>query len=161
MTKAARAKARTRRSSTGYAADADGGFHKEVICRAIMSIEGEELGPGSVNIISEILNVGPCGNDSRVLLLIDSGACLSVCPCDWCYWLPIRAATNCTQTVTATGKPLTFYGVRTVPCATDAQLSLDFFVADVAQPILAVADLQKKIVPDFGEHLALLYSGAR
>ena len=71
-----------------------------------------------------------------------------------------RAATNCPQASTATGKPLTFYRVRTVPCATwaDAQLSLDFFVADVTQPILAVADLQqKKIVPEFGEHPALLY----
>ena len=39
---------------------------------------------------------------------------------------------------------------------------MDFFVADVTQPIVAVADLQqKKIVPDFGEHPALLYCGAR
>ena len=66
--------------------------HKEVTCREVMSIEGEELGPGSVNIMSEVLNVGSCGSDSGVLLLIDSGACLSVCPRDWCYVLAADAS---------------------------------------------------------------------
>ena len=61
--------------------------HKEVTFRAVMSIESEELGRDFVNIMSKVLNVGPCGSNSRVLLLIDSGACLCVCPRDWCYVL--------------------------------------------------------------------------
>ena len=117
-----------------------------------------------MNIISKVHNVDPRNSDSRMLLLIDSGACLSVCPRAWCSWLPTRPTMNTPQAVTATGKPLVFYGIRTVPRATwaNVQLNLEFYVADVTQPIVAVADLQaKEILPDFGEHPALIYGEER
>eukprot|EP00972_Heterocapsa_arctica_P002296 332227-Heterocapsa_arctica.AAC.1 len=55
--------------------------------------------------------------NSGTLLLVDSGACMSTCPREWCEWAPVRDG-DLPNAVTATGSALTIYGMRRLRCTT-------------------------------------------
>eukprot|EP00972_Heterocapsa_arctica_P049293 7255534-Heterocapsa_arctica.AAC.1 len=64
--------------------------------------------------MAEVFSVDKLSSDGGVLLMIDSGACMSTCPKAWCSWSPILPLTDAPSAVTATGSPLTVYGARRV-----------------------------------------------
>eukprot|EP00972_Heterocapsa_arctica_P104242 15363571-Heterocapsa_arctica.AAC.1 len=93
----------------------------------------------SVNCMAEILSVEKVNGEAGVLLMIDSGACVSTCPKTWCEWLELKAISETPRAVTATGSPLVIYGTRTIRCTTwhGGEFELDFVVSDVTRPIVA------------------------
>ena len=107
----------------------------------------------SVNIMGEVLSVGDHSllNQDKVLLMIDSGACMSTCPRSWCPWSPTEPIGIAPKAVTATGAPLTVYGLRRVHCRSGSiEFELNFILSDVTRPIVSVNDLLKEgLVPCF------------
>eukprot|EP00972_Heterocapsa_arctica_P093511 13792810-Heterocapsa_arctica.AAC.1 len=92
-----------------------------------MSIEDGDVAP-SVSTMAEILSVDSTNSSAGVLLMIDSGACMSTCPRDWCLWLPTRTIADTPKAVTATGSPLVVYGLRRVRCRSwnNVEFELEF-----------------------------------
>eukprot|EP00972_Heterocapsa_arctica_P032364 4770603-Heterocapsa_arctica.AAC.1 len=91
----------------------------------------------SVNTMAAVLSLEKVSSDAGVLLMIDSGACMSTCPRTWCSWSPIQPLVNTPRAVTATGSPLTVYGARRVRCRSwhGLEFELEFVVSDVTRPI--------------------------
>jgi hypothetical protein len=114
--------------------------------------------------LNEVFELSLSEKNAGVLVLVDSGACMSVCPKAWCSWAGSAACSTIPRAVTATGTPLVTYGVRTVRCTTwhGIQLKLPFVVSDVTRPIVAVADLLKQdIIPCFDPPVRLEQAGRR
>ncbi len=102
--------------------------------------------------LKEVMLVSEDQKHEGVLILVDSGACMSTCPRAWCSWAGTKLDDKIPRAVTATGSALVTYGVRTVRCTTwhGIQLDLRFVVSDVTRPIVAVADwLKQGITPRF------------
>ena len=109
--------------------------------------------PPSVNIMGEVLSVGdhsPLSQD-KVLLMIDSGACMSTCPRSWCPWSSMEPIGTVPKAVTAIGAPLNVYGLRRVHCRSgNIEFELNFILSDITRPIVSVNDLLKEgLVPWF------------
>ena len=105
-----------------------------------------------------------------MLLLIDSGACLSVCLCNWRSWLPMRVAADASRDELFAGSDgyeqaalllrrpdgaVCHVGGRSAELG---RLRHGRGPADLGRGRLTA----EKIVPDFGEHLRCsMYCGAR
>eukprot|EP00972_Heterocapsa_arctica_P009482 1396080-Heterocapsa_arctica.AAC.1 len=68
-------------------------------------------GPERVNCMAEVIMSNALTPDNGMLLLVDSGACISTCPKAWCDWAPLRPG-ELPHAVTATGAALKMYGTR-------------------------------------------------
>eukprot|EP00972_Heterocapsa_arctica_P100538 14822947-Heterocapsa_arctica.AAC.1 len=49
-----------------------------------------EVSAESVNCMGEIMCVEKVNGDAGVLLMVDSGACMSTCPRTWCDWAEVK-----------------------------------------------------------------------
>eukprot|EP00972_Heterocapsa_arctica_P010416 1533117-Heterocapsa_arctica.AAC.1 len=106
----------------------------------------------SVNCMAEILSIEKVSSDAGVLLMVDSGACMSTCPRTWCDRSALKMDGKAPRAVTATGSPLVIYGTSAIRCTTwhGVEFELDFVVSDVTRPIVAVSDLLLQgIIPRF------------
>eukprot|EP00972_Heterocapsa_arctica_P003547 527002-Heterocapsa_arctica.AAC.1 len=84
--------------------------HRAATCKVVMALEASAQ---SVNCMGEIMSVEKVNGDAGVLLMVDSGACMSTCPRSWCDWAKVKMDDKIRRAVTATGSPLVIYGVRT------------------------------------------------
>eukprot|EP00972_Heterocapsa_arctica_P070629 10434192-Heterocapsa_arctica.AAC.1 len=120
--------------------------------------------------MAEMISVDAVNSDAGVLLMIDSGACMSTCPRLWCSWSPTKPITDTPKAVTATGSPLTVYGVRRARCRSwhGLEFELEFIVSNVTRPIVAMCSfLELGLVPRFespsclvkGERMPLIAAG--
>eukprot|EP00972_Heterocapsa_arctica_P025606 3767992-Heterocapsa_arctica.AAC.1 len=131
-------------------------------CRAVMAVEDE--GVLNIDVMAEVIDVKALTTDNGMLLLVDSGACISTCPRNWCDWAPTSSSNALPHAVTATGKALQMYGLRRVRCTTwdNESFDLTFVVSDVNRPIVAVRDLlDQGFVPDFRHPAGLVRFGRR
>eukprot|EP00972_Heterocapsa_arctica_P061912 9126583-Heterocapsa_arctica.AAC.1 len=62
-------------------------------------------GPEGVSCMAEVLEVHALTPNNGLLLLVDSGACISTCPREWCDWAPLWQG-PLPKAVTATGAAL-------------------------------------------------------
>eukprot|EP00972_Heterocapsa_arctica_P041161 6067454-Heterocapsa_arctica.AAC.1 len=60
------------------------------------------------------MSVEKVNGNAGVLLMVDSGACVSTCPRKWCDWADVKMDGKIPRAVTATGSPLVIYGVRRI-----------------------------------------------
>eukprot|EP00972_Heterocapsa_arctica_P012291 1802851-Heterocapsa_arctica.AAC.1 len=82
--------------------------------------------------MAEVFSVEKFSSGVGVLITIDSGACMSTCPKAWCGWSQIVPLIDVPKAVTATGKPLTVYGMRRARCRSwnGLEFELKFVVSD-------------------------------
>eukprot|EP00972_Heterocapsa_arctica_P071225 10520775-Heterocapsa_arctica.AAC.1 len=62
--------------------------HRARDCRSVMALEDSQR-PEIVNCMAEVIMSNALTPDNGMLLLVDSGACISTCPKTWCDWAPL------------------------------------------------------------------------
>eukprot|EP00972_Heterocapsa_arctica_P011621 1702776-Heterocapsa_arctica.AAC.1 len=67
--------------------------------------------------MGEVMAMTTLPGDSGTLLLVDSGACMSTCPREWCAWQYLQDGRP-PAAVTSTGSGRVLYGTRRLRCTT-------------------------------------------
>ena len=112
--------------------------------------------------LGEVMEVTPQWCAGPTMILIDSGAFTHTCPRWFCDHLPIEQSAPRMRAVTASGKPLSFYGVRRVRARTwcNREIIFEFQVSDVTRPIASVGLLRHRGHPvSFGRWPHIIIAG--
>ena len=119
--------------------------HRSATCRVVMGVFDEIWNPKNGPVTSIHDSQGRLKTPR--LLLVDSGAFIHTCPKEEFPEIPIKTddKKNAPGAVVADGRPLHFYGTKTVNFKTfgDYDIKVKFFVSDVNRVILSVGQLKK------------------
>eukprot|EP00972_Heterocapsa_arctica_P113171 16435761-Heterocapsa_arctica.AAC.1 len=116
-----------------------------------------------VNMMGEVMTITTLPGESDTLLLVDSGACISTCPREWCAWQSLHNGRLPTA-VTATDSALVLYGTWRLRRTTSFRktFELDFIVSNVTRPIIVDKDMIfLEFIPDLTTPASLVRLGLR